>query len=83
VKQSLRNRLLRFARNDALYNNSLQKQSMNMQEEFDVPEEQEDDQELYEHYRVNGYKGQELLRIDKFLINRIQIATRTKIQQAA
>lgn len=54
-----------------------------MQEEFDVPEEQEDDQELYEHYRVSVDKGQDLLRIDKFLMNRIQNATRTKIQQAA
>ena len=54
-----------------------------MQEEFDIPEEQEDDQELYEHYRVSVDKGQDLLRIDKFLMNRIQNATRSKIQQAA
>ncbi|MBA3705920.1 MAG: RluA family pseudouridine synthase [Bacteroidetes bacterium] len=54
-----------------------------MQEEFEIPEEQEDDQELYEHYRVSVDKGQDLLRIDKFLMNRIQNATRSKIQQAA
>lgn len=54
-----------------------------MQEDIDMPEEQEDDQELYEHYRVSVDKGQDLLRIDKFLMNRIENATRTKIQQAA
>lgn len=43
----------------------------------------EDDQELYEHYRVTADKGQALLRIDKFLMNRVENATRTKIQQAA
>lgn len=54
---------------------------MNHQE--DLIEEQEDDQELYEHYRVAADKGQALLRIDKFLMNRIENATRSKIQQAA
>ncbi|MCC6690253.1 MAG: RluA family pseudouridine synthase [Bacteroidia bacterium] len=43
----------------------------------------EDEQELFEHYRFVIDKGQELLRIDKFLMNRIENATRTKIQQAA
>lgn len=54
-----------------------------MNEETENPEEQDDDQELYEHYRVSADKGQALLRIDKFLMNRIENATRTKIQQAA
>lgn len=53
------------------------------EEEFDVVEEQEDDQELFEHLRVVVDKGQDLLRIDKFLMNRTQNATRSKIQQAA
>lgn len=43
----------------------------------------EEEQELYEHHRFEIDKGQEPLRIDKFLMNRIQNATRTKIQQAA
>lgn len=47
----------------------------------DLPEEEQE--ELYEHYRVTADKGQEPLRIDKFLMNRVQNATRTKIQQAA
>ncbi len=46
-------------------------------------EEHEDDQELYEHYKVVADKGQGLLRIDKFLMARVENATRTKIQQAA
>lgn len=54
-----------------------------MNEETEFPEEQDDDQELYEHYRVSADKGQAPLRIDKFLMNRIENATRTKIQQAA
>src|SRR5438034_5971331 len=43
----------------------------------------EEEQDLYEHHRFEIDKGQEPLRIDKFLMNRIQNATRTKIQQAA
>jgi len=52
-------------------------------EELELPEEQDGDQELFEHYRVTADKGQAPLRIDKFLMNRIENATRTKIQQAA
>jgi 23S rRNA pseudouridine1911/1915/1917 synthase len=52
------------------------------EEELDQIEEQ-DDQELFEHLRVVVDKGQDLLRIDKFLMNRTQNATRSKIQQAA
>jgi len=42
-----------------------------------------DEQELYEHYRFVTDKGQGLLRIDKWLMNRIENASRTKIQAAA
>ncbi len=48
------------------------------QEDIELAEE-----ELYEHLRIEIDKGQDLLRIDKFLMNRVQNATRTKIQQAA
>ncbi|MBT8222060.1 MAG: RluA family pseudouridine synthase, partial [Eudoraea sp.] len=41
----------------------------------------EDD--LYEHHRFVAGKGQEPLRVDKFLMNFIENATRNKIQQAA
>jgi 23S rRNA pseudouridine1911/1915/1917 synthase len=55
----------------------------------DLPEMNEDQevleesQDLYEHYRIVTDKGQGLLRIDKFLMSRIENATRNKIQQAA
>lgn len=40
-------------------------------------------EELYEHYRFEASKGQEPLRVDKFLMNFIENATRNKIQKAA
>jgi 23S rRNA pseudouridine1911/1915/1917 synthase len=43
----------------------------------------EESQDLYEHFRFTADKGQGLLRIDKFLMTRIENATRNKIQQAA
>lgn len=45
--------------------------------------EQELDDELYEHYRFEAGKGQAPLRVDKFLMNLVENATRNKIQQAA
>ena len=41
------------------------------------------DGQLYEHYAFQADPGQEPLRVDKFLMNRIENATRNKIQQAA
>ncbi len=49
-----------------------------MQEETENPEE-----ELYEHYRIKADPGQDLLRIDKFLMDRIPNTSRTKLQLAA
>ncbi len=43
----------------------------------------DDEQELFEHYKFIADKGQELLRIDKFLMDRIPNTSRNKIQQAA
>ena len=40
----------------------------------------EDEDELYEHHRIVVDKGQSPLRIDRFLMDRLQNATRTKIQ---
>ena len=39
--------------------------------------------DLHEHYRFVADKGQQPLRVDKFLMNRIEHATRNKIQKAA
>lgn len=41
------------------------------------------EEELYEHYRFLAGRGQDPLRVDKFLMNFIENATRNKIQQAA
>lgn len=38
---------------------------------------------LYEHFRFVADKGQALLRVDKFLVERMQKASRNRIQQAA
>ena len=38
--------------------------------------------ELYEHHRFTADKGQEPLRIDKFLVQFIQNATRNRVQNA-
>lgn len=42
-----------------------------------------DNDELYEHYSFTADKGQQPLRVDKFLMNFIEGATRNKIQNAA
>lgn len=39
--------------------------------------------ELYEHHRFEAGKGQSPLRVDKFLMNLVENATRNKIQKAA
>ena len=46
-------------------------------------EELFDQQELFEHYRFQADPGQSLLRIDKFLADRLMNASRTRIQNAA
>ena len=42
-----------------------------------------DGRELFEHFRFVADKGQELLRVDKFLVTRLQKSSRNRIQQAA
>lgn len=51
-------------------------------DEFDESEETEDGA-LFEHYNIVVDPGQTLLRIDKFLSNRLMGATRSRLQQAA
>ena len=48
--------------------------SPNIQDSFD---------DLFEHFSFKADVGQNPLRVDKFLMNRIENATRNKIQQAA
>jgi 23S rRNA pseudouridine1911/1915/1917 synthase len=46
-------------------------------------EELADQQEFFEHYRFKADPGQSLLRIDKFLSDRLENSSRTRIQNAA
>ncbi|MHA7110619.1 RluA family pseudouridine synthase [Sunxiuqinia elliptica] len=48
-------------------------------EELDEPEEGG----MYEHYKLEVDPGQKLLRVDKYLVNRIDNASRSRIQAAA
>lgn len=43
----------------------------------------EEKEELYEHHKFTVDRGQELMRIDKYLLNLIQNTSRSKIQYAA
>ncbi len=55
-----------------------------MQEELNEinPETVDNNDELYERFNITIDKGQEPLRIDKFLMQRLENATRNKLQQA-
>ena len=53
-----------------------------MNDQKEIEEELPESEELYEKHSIVIDKGQEPLRIDKFLMNRIEGATRNKIQQA-
>ena len=46
-------------------------------------EEENGNDDLYEHFRFIADKGQQPLRVDKYLMNRVENATRNKIQKAA
>jgi len=48
----------------------------------DLEFQEADEQDLFEHLRIVVDKGQSLLRIDKFLINRVENASRNRIQHA-
>jgi 23S rRNA pseudouridine1911/1915/1917 synthase len=46
-------------------------------------DEQIEQQELFEHFRFKADPGQSVLRIDKFLTDRIENTSRTRVQNAA
>ena len=52
-------------------------------EEFLDEEDNCAEPEMYEHHRIEAENGQNLLRVDKFLMTRLPNASRTKIQEAA
>ncbi len=53
-----------------------------MTQDFEL-EIQDEEQGLYEHHKILVDKGQSPLRVDKFLMVRLENATRNKIQNAA
>lgn len=48
----------------------------------DEEESDREQDELYEHHRIVADRNQSLLRVDKFLINRLQNVSRNRVQQA-
>lgn len=52
-------------------------------QEFIEDENLDEEQEFFEHYKFIADKGQEFLRIDKFLMDRVANTSRNKIQVAA
>lgn len=43
----------------------------------------DDGRELYEHFRFVADKGQQMIRVDKFLVDRLERTSRNRVQQAA
>jgi 23S rRNA pseudouridine1911/1915/1917 synthase len=62
---------------------NLKKKPMTNFKKEDEIEETSGNDDLYEHYRFTADKGQNPLRVDKYLMNLIEKATRNKIQKAA
>lgn len=54
-----------------------------LEEDLDLDDTPEAEAELYEHFRVVADKGQELVRVDKFLIDHLPHASRNRIQKSA
>ena len=54
-------------------------------DDFDDAANDGNDEEngLYEHFRFVADKGQALLRVDKFLVSRLEKSSRNRVQQAA
>lgn len=52
-------------------------------DDLDDVEQPVDEVALYEHFRVTVDRGQEMVRIDKFLFDRLSNASRNRIQKAA
>ena len=56
---------------------------MREEDELEVQELAEEEQELYEHFRFVADAGQEPLRVDKFMCEKMQHSSRNRIQKAA
>ncbi len=54
-----------------------------LKEDLENEEQGNEEQELFEHFRFVVDPGQKPLRVDKYLVDKIQNATRNKLQMAA
>ena len=54
-----------------------------IQSDFSEPDFSENGRDFWEHYRYEVERGQVLLRIDKYLVERIKGTSRNRIQNAA
>lgn len=54
-----------------------------IEQDEDIERSLDDGEELYEHFRFVADKGQQLLRVDKFLVARLEKSSRNRVQQAA
>ena len=62
----------------------MSKKTARMEENnIEGPMKENANDELYEHFRFVAQKGQQPLRVDKYLMNYIENATRSKIQKSA
>ena len=59
------------------------KQKVMEENKLEGPAEETGNDDLYEHHRFTADKGQQPLRVDKFLMNKVENATRNKIQKSA
>src|SRR5574344_1310552 len=49
----------------------------------DIEQAEEEDEQLFEHFRFVADRGQTLLRVDKFLFDHLAGSSRNRIQKAA
>jgi 23S rRNA pseudouridine1911/1915/1917 synthase len=54
-----------------------------MSEQTEIFDDESENEELYEHYTFTADPGQEIVRVDKFLLDRLPSTSRNKIQVAA
>ena len=65
------------------YEEELKPSPLQTNEELDTELDGDQGDGLYEHFRIVADKGQQLLRIDKFLIDHLRDTSRNRIQKAA
>lgn len=72
-------------KNDALEPEAFEEEELMLNDDDTLTDDlpAEGTEELYEHFRIEVDKGQDTVRIDKFLFERMQHSSRNRIQKAA